>query len=60
MSPELEQALSRARTLVDAMTPAEKAEMIRKQRESWIRAFEPCEHGEVDFEQCGKCWEKHS
>lgn len=56
MSPELEQAIRRARAVVAAMTPDERAAMVRAQRESWIRAMAPCEHGHPDFEQCGQCW----
>lgn len=34
------------------MSPAE----IEAQRQSWVRAFTtPCEHGELDFEQCPQC-----
>lgn len=36
--PELDELLRRSRELVDKMTPEEKAEMIRKQGESWARA----------------------
>lgn len=38
MSPELIQLLKKARALVDAMTPEERAEMLRKQGESWARS----------------------
>jgi hypothetical protein len=38
MTPELTELLARARALVNAMTPEEKAEMLRKQGESWARA----------------------
>ncbi len=45
-----------AKKRVDAMTPVEREEMWRKQRESFVRAMTtPCEHGELDFEQCEKC-----
>ena len=41
---------------VEAMTPVEREEMWRKQRESFVRAMTThCEHGELDFEQCAKC-----
>ena len=31
-------------------------EEIRVQRESFVRAMTtPCEHGELDFEQCPRC-----
>ena len=33
----------------------EAAELVA-QRESWVRAMTtPCEHGVLDFEQCGEC-----
>lgn len=55
MSPELEEALRQAREMVDAMAPEQYKAMIDAQRESFIRAMAPCEHGELDFEQCGEC-----
>lgn len=37
---------------VQQMTPAE----VEAQRQSWIRGMcTPCEHGELDFEQCPQC-----
>lgn len=36
-------------------TPEEQAEMRVRQRESFIRAMGPCEHGEYDWETCPKC-----
>lgn len=36
--PELDRLLERARRYVDAMTPEQKAAMIRAQAESWVRA----------------------
>lgn len=38
MTPELEDALRKARIALDAMTPEEREEMYRKQREGWVRA----------------------
>jgi hypothetical protein len=42
-----------------AMPPEVRAEVERReleaQRESWIRAMAPCEHGVADFEECAKC-----
>lgn len=38
MSPELEELIRKARIAVDAMTPEQKAEMLRKQGESWARS----------------------
>jgi hypothetical protein len=54
-SPELLTRIDEAMRRVEAMAPEEKREMYRKQRESWVRAFQPCEHGIYDFEQCGDC-----
>ena len=53
---DIEAALERAREWVRTATPEQKAEMARKQRESFIRAMTtPCEHGVLDFEQCPEC-----
>jgi hypothetical protein len=38
MSPELEELLRKSKEFVDAMTPEQKAEMLRKQAESWARS----------------------
>lgn len=38
MSPELEELTRKGRELVDAMTPEQKAEMLRKQAEGWARS----------------------
>ncbi len=38
MTPELTELLRKARLIVDAMTPEQKAEMLRKQGEGWARA----------------------
>lgn len=35
--PELERLLEESRKLVAAMTPEQREEMFRKQRESWVR-----------------------
>ncbi len=37
-SPELLELLRKSREIVDAMTPEEKAEMLRKQGEGWARS----------------------
>jgi len=37
---------------IHQMTPAE----IEAQSQSWVRGMTtPCEHGELDFEQCPQC-----
>lgn len=38
MDKELDELLKKAKVLVDAMSPEERQEMIRKQSESWARA----------------------
>ena len=42
-----------------AMPPADRAKLEAEeriaQRESWGRAMDPCEHGEIDFETCPQC-----
>lgn len=55
MSPELTTLLENARKAYDAMTAEQKEEMWRAQRESWVRAFAPCEHGDPDWETCHEC-----
>lgn len=48
--PTLQEALEVAQ--IHQMTPEE----IDAQRRSWVRGMTtPCEHGELDFEQCGAC-----
>ena len=38
MSPELQELLRQSREAVDAMTPEQKADMLRKQAKSWARS----------------------
>lgn len=43
-------------SVIHQMTPAE----IDAQRQSWVRGMTtPCEHGELDFEQCQECRSQH-
>jgi hypothetical protein len=53
---------SLAKTVQDAMdrfnalSPEQQADHRRLQRESFVRAMTtPCEHGDLDFEQCRDC-----
>lgn len=40
----------------NALSPEEKVEHREAQRRSWVRGMTtPCEHGVLDFEQCGDC-----
>lgn len=39
----------------NALPDADKAAMWKAQRESFRRAFEPCEHGDYDWETCPDC-----
>lgn len=55
MSDSLESLLAWAKLWEANATPEQKAEMRKAQRESFIRAFEPCPHGMVDFEECPGC-----
>ena len=55
MTPEIKTALARARAWGQTATPEQKAEMHRKQRESWARGMAPCEHGDPDWETCPEC-----
>ena len=53
--PTLEEMLDAAQ--IHRMTPAE----VEAQRQSWVRGMTtPCEHGELDFEQCQKCRERNA
>ena len=53
--PTLEEMLDAAQ--IHQMTPEE----IEAQRQSWVRGMTtPCEHGELDFEQCPQCRPKRS
>ena len=46
------------------MPPADRAELERAervaQRESFIRAMAPCEHGDPDWETCPECLQKYA
>lgn len=55
MSEETGRLIEWAREWDRTATPAQKAEMLASQRESWIRAFAPCEHGDPDWETCPHC-----
>lgn len=55
MENRLAALIREAKAKVAAMTPAEREQMHRAQAESWARAFAPCEHGMVDFEDCEQC-----
>lgn len=37
------------------LTPEQKQAMYDAQRESFIRAMAPCEHGDPDWETCPEC-----
>jgi hypothetical protein len=56
----LRAALGRKPTLQEMLDVAQIHEMtpeeVEAQRRSWVRGMTtPCEHGELDFEQCGAC-----
>lgn len=59
MSEEIRRRLAEIEEQRAAMPPEERAELerveIAAQRESWIRAMGPCEHGVYDFEECRQC-----
>ncbi len=38
MTPKLEELIRKARIAVDAMTPEQKDEMLRKQAEGWAKS----------------------
>lgn len=55
MDEELRELLAQAQARFEAMTPEEKAAHRQAQRESFMRAFAPCEHGDYDWETCPQC-----
>lgn len=53
---ELQRAVRDAKARLEAMSPEEQKAMWLAQRESWVRGMTtPCEHGVLDYEQCGEC-----
>lgn len=54
---ELARLIREAGARYDALTPEQKAAHDAAQRESFIRAMGPCEHGVRDFETCQQCRE---
>ena len=38
MTKELDELIAKAKAIVDAMTPEQKAEMLRKQGEGWAKS----------------------
>lgn len=58
-SDAIRQRLAEIEAQRAAMPPEERArleaEELQAQRESWIRAMAPCEHGVADFEECQQC-----
>ena len=59
-SAELADLLAKAKARYEAMTPDEKAAEHKAQRESFIRAMQPCEHGDPDWETCPECLAKYA
>lgn len=55
MDDELKDLLEKARRWSETASPEEKRAMLAAQRESWMRAFAPCEHGDYDWETCPEC-----
>lgn len=53
---DIETLLREAMERFNALSPEQRAEHRRLQRESYVRGMTtPCEHGVLDFEQCGEC-----
>lgn len=56
MVEELSRLLDQAKSWWQNASPEQRAAMKNAQRASFVRAMTtPCEHGELDFEQCGEC-----
>jgi hypothetical protein len=55
----LRQTLAEIEARRAAMSPEQRAKLeadeLAAQRESWIRAMAPCEHGVADWETCAQC-----
>lgn len=52
----LKAAVQAAMDRLAAMSPEEQKAHWQAQRESFVRGMTtPCEHGVLDFEQCGAC-----
>lgn len=52
---ELAGLLEASKACVAAMTREELNAMHEAQRQSFVRAMAPCEHGVRDFEDCTEC-----
>jgi len=58
---ELKELAAKAQARVAAMSPEDQAAHWEAQRQSFVRAMTtPCEHGELDFEQCPHCRKKRT
>ena len=56
MSLELDKLLEQTKQQLARMSPEDRAAMYEEQKQSFARALStPCEHGELDFEQCPAC-----
>lgn len=55
MGSDIDKLIEESKARVAAMTPAERAEMQRRQAESYARSLKPCKHGKVDWEDCTAC-----
>ncbi len=56
----LDLMISKARAIVEAMTPEQLAALREEQRQSFARGMAPCYHGKADWEQCPACGEDHA
>jgi hypothetical protein len=53
---ELQDLVQKANARLAAMSPEDQAAHWEAQRQSFVRGMTtPCEHGELDFEQCERC-----
>lgn len=53
---DLDALLKSAVEAFKTLPPEERRRMIAAQRASYVRGMTtPCEHGVLDFEQCGDC-----
>ena len=53
---DMQALVAAAMARFNALSPEERAAHRAEQRKSFIRGMTtPCEHGRLDFEQCGDC-----
>lgn len=53
---QISELIKAAFSRLHAMSPEEQTAHWEAQRQSWARGMRtPCEHGQLDYEQCAEC-----